>query len=316
MSALEGSAGGLDLLARFLGYQSGARAASPLTVTAYRSDIAAFLGFLNGHLGGPAGRAALGAVAHTDIRAFLAAERVRGLSARSLRRRLSAVRSFYHWLGEAEGVEGAAIFSARAPRAPRRLPRPLTPSAAQAVIDDAETADAPDWIAARDGAALTLLWACGLRMAEALSLRWGEAPLGAVLRITGKGGRQRLVPVLPVAREAVEAYRALCPWRPAREEALFRGARGGPLDGRLLRAAMQRARARLGLPATATPHALRHSFATHLLAAGGDLRAIQALLGHASLSSTQIYTGVDETRLMDVYEAAHPGARARPASGA
>jgi integrase/recombinase XerC len=314
---MEGSAGGIDLLNRFLSYQSGARGASPLTVTAYRADISAFLGFLNGHWGGPAGRAGLAAIAHTDIRAFLAAERTRGLSARSLKRRLSAVRSFYHWLGEAEGIEAAAVFAARSPKAPRRLPRPLTPDAAQAVIDDADMADAPDWIAARDAAALTLLWACGLRMSEALSLRWADAPLPETLRIHGKGGKERLVPVLPAARDAVEAYRRLCPWRPGGAEALFLGARGGPLDGRMLRAAMQRARARLGLPATATPHALRHSFATHLLAAGGDLRTIQALLGHASLSSTQIYTGVDETRLMEVYDAAHPGARGaeRSASG-
>lgn len=305
----EGSEGALDLMTRFLGYQSGTRGASPATIAAYRGDISAFLGFLGGHWGGPAGRAALSGVAHTDIRAFLAAERGRGLSPRSLRRRLSAVRSFYRWLGDAEGIEASAVFAARAPKAPRGLPRPLTPDAARAVIFDAETADAEDWVAARDAAVLTLLWACGLRMAEALSLRWRDAPLADVLRITGKGGKQRLVPVLPAAIAAVEAYRRECPYGGGADDPLFFGARGGALDGRILRGVMQAARARLGLPATATPHALRHSFATHLLAAGGDLRTIQELLGHASLSTTQIYTGLDETRLMEVYDAAHPGAK-------
>jgi integrase/recombinase XerC len=305
-----GSQGALDLLTRFLGYQSGTRGAASATLDAYRSDLTVYLGFLGAHWGGPAGRATLGEASHSDIRAFLAAERARGLSARSLRRRLSAVRSFYRWLGDAEGVDAPAIFAARAPKAPARLPRPLTPEDARAVIVDAETSDADDWIAARDAAVLTLLWACGLRMGEALSLRWRDAPLADVLRIRGKGGKERLVPVLPAARVAVEAYRRDCPYGGGSDDPLFFGARGGALDGRILRGAMQAARARLGLPATATPHALRHSFATHLLAAGGDLRAIQELLGHASLSTTQIYTGVDETRLMEVYDAAHPGAKA------
>lgn len=309
---LEGPAasdGALALMTRFLDHMRGARGASPATITAYRGDIADWLGFLVSHRAEPVGLNGLGTVTQSEMRAYLGHARGIGLSARSTRRRLSAVRSFHRWLGDAEGIDSPAVFALRAPKAPARLPRPLTETAARAVIQDAASADAPDWIAARDVAVLTLLWACGLRMAEALSLRWGDAPLPETLIIRGKGGKERIVPVLPVARRAVEEYRALCPHPVGREDALFRGARGGDLDGRLVRGAMQAARARLGLPAGATPHALRHSFATHLLNAGGDLRSIQALLGHASLSTTQIYAGVDEARLMEVYEAAHPGMR-------
>jgi integrase/recombinase XerC len=176
------------------------------------------------------------------------------------------------------------------------------------VLDAAGDDAREDWIAARDTAVLTLLYGCGLRISEALGLTASALPLGEVLRITGKGGKERLVPVLPAARAAVARYAALCPWPLDRGAPLFRGTRGGPLSPRIVQAGMERLRARLGLPATATPHALRHSFATHLLAAGGDLRTIQELLGHASLSTTQGYTGVDAARLMQVYRAAHPRA--------
>lgn len=300
---------------RYLDHQRGVKGAAAATVEAYRADIAAWLGFLGLHRGGPVGRQGLGEVTAAETRAFLAREKSAGLSARSLRRRLSAVRGFHRWLADAEGIDAQAVLAQKAPKAPARLPRPLSEEAARAVILDAETADAPDWIAARDAAALTVLWACGLRISEALSLKGADAPLPEVLRIRGKGGKERIVPVLPAAREAVEGYRALCPFALEAEGALFRGARGGALDAGILRKAMRAARARLGLPATATPHALRHSFATHLLNAGGDLRAIQMLLGHASLSTTQVYTGVDEARLMEVYEAAHPGARAGGSPG-
>jgi integrase/recombinase XerC len=180
--------------------------------------------------------------------------------------------------------------------------------AARAIVQTV-SADADPWIAARDRAALTLIWGSGLRISEALGLRQRDAPLAEVIRVTGKGNKQREVPVLPIARQAVEHYRELCPHAPGRGDALFLGARGGPLSPRLLQKAMAAARMALGLPASATPHALRHSFATQLLAAGGDLRAIQELLGHASLSTTQVYTGVDESRLMEVYEKAHPRGR-------
>ena len=233
---MEGSPAALALLGRFLDHQRGARAASPHTIDAYRRDVAAWLGFLGLHRGGPVGVSGLGSdVTASEMRAFLAREKAGGLSAASLRRRLSAVRSFHAWLADAEGVEALAVLTQRAPKQPARLPRPLTEDAARSVILDAETADAPDWIAARDAAVLTLLWACGLRMSEALSLRWADAPLPDALTISGKGGKQRMVPVLPVAREAVEAYRALCPCPPRPEEALFRGARGGALDGGIVR---------------------------------------------------------------------------------
>ena len=302
------SAEGAALIARWLDALRGSRGASPRTIDAYRRDASAFLGFLAVHRGAPAGRDALARVPLTDLRAWMAHERGRGLAPRSLRRRLSAVRGFFAWLEEAEGIEAPALHLLRAPKVPARLPRPVSAEAARALIADAEAADAPDWIAARDAAVLTLLWACGLRISEALALRRADAPLPRTLRVRGKGGRMRLVPVLPAARAAVDAYAALCPWRQGPQDALFLGARGGPLSPRAIQKNMAQARARLGLPASATPHALRHAFATHLLAAGGDLRAIQELLGHASLSTTQIYTAVDEARLMEIYEKAHPRA--------
>ena len=303
------SEGAEALMERWLAQLSALEGASPATVRAYRRDGSGFLGFLGGHLGGPAGRAVLGRLALADFRAWMAAERARGLSARALARALSAVRSFYRWLESAEGVDCPAIHAVRAPKAPPRLPRPVAEEDARAVLDTVEAAEAEPWIAVRDRALLTLVWGAGLRVGEALGLRQRDAPLGETVRVTGKGGRIREVPVLPVSRAAVEAYRGLCPHAPGPEDALFLGARGGPLDSRLVRRAMQRARMALGLPASATPHALRHAFATQLLARGGDLRAVQELLGHASLSSTQVYTGIDEARLRAVYDAAHPRAR-------
>ncbi len=256
------------------------------------------------------GSAALGGVTLAELRAWMASERARGLSSRSLARALSAVRSFHGWLDQAEGIDCAAIHVVRSPKLPARLPRPVSEDGARAIVASI-SADAAPWIAARDQAALTLIWGSGLRISEALGLRQHDAPLDQVIRVTGKGDKQREVPVLPVARDAVERYRALCPYAPGRNDALFLGARGAALNPRLLQKAMATARMALGLPPSATPHALRHSFATQLLAAGGDLRAIQELLGHASLSTTQVYTGVDEARLMEVYENAHPRGRNR-----
>lgn len=254
--------------------------------------------------GGTGGLAALQRLSVADLRAFMAHERARGVSARSLGRTMSAVRGFCRWAARRDGFEATAALSARAPRLKARLPRPLSAPDARAVIDAAEDAPLP-WIAARDAAVLTLLWGCGLRVSEALAV---TAPLPATLRVWGKGGRERVVPVLPAAARAMDAYLALCPFVVARGAPAFRGAKGGPLGPRAVQRAMERARAALGLPATATPHALRHSFATHLLAAGGDLRAIQELLGHASLATTQGYTAVDMTHLLDVYDRAHPRA--------
>lgn len=284
---------------------------SPATIEAYRRDVAGFLGFLNGYWGEPAGRAALARVTPRDMRAWMAHERGRDLSPRSLARALSAVKGFYRWLAEAEGVDCAAVSSARAPKQKPRLPRPVSVEGAAAVLDLAGGMHDEPWIGARDTAVLTLLYGCGLRISEALGLTGAALPLGETLRIRGKGNKERLVPVIPVARSAVAEYVRACPWPIAADEPVFRGARGGPLDQRQMRRAMQTLRQALGLPATATPHALRHSFATHLLERGADLRAIQELLGHASLSTTQAYTAVDEASLMRTYRAAHPRSRGR-----
>jgi integrase/recombinase XerC len=307
-------AGGADgLLARWLAALSAAQGARPRTVEAYARDVADWLGFLARHRGGPPTAAELGAVGPSDLRAWMAAGRARGLCSRSVARALSAAKSFHRWLAEAEGVESPAMLAARGPKAPRRLPRPVSVAGARALIAAVETEPEAPWIGARDAAVLTLLWGSGLRISEALALTGADAPLRETLRVVGKGGKERLAPVLPAAREAVEAYRRLAPFAPVGPEPLFRGARGGPLGARAVQKAVERARMGLGLPATATPHALRHAFATHLLAAGGDLRSIQQLLGHAALSTTQIYTAVDGARLAAVHAAAHPRAKGPPA---
>lgn len=278
------------------------------TVTAYGADVARYLDFLARHREESPGTKGLTALPQADLRAWMAQERARGLGARSLARALSAVKGFTAWLAERDGSDASAILSARGPKHRRKLPRPLSEDGAREMIDRVRSLPQSDWIAARDMAVLTLLYGCGLRISEALGLTGAAHPLPDVLRITGKGGKTRLVPVLPVARAAVERYAGLVPFELTRTEPLFRGARGGGLNPRLIARAMEVARMQLGLPATATPHALRHSFATHLLSAGGDLRAIQELLGHASLSTTQAYTAVDAARLMEVYEKAHPRA--------
>ncbi|MGR3249733.1 MAG: tyrosine recombinase XerC [Paracoccus sp. (in: a-proteobacteria)] len=294
-----------DALARWLETEAATRDLSTHTVTAYRADLIAFLHFLGAHWGQPVAPKALSGLTQSDMRAFAAAERGRGLGARSLARRQSAVRSFLRWISDREGFDLSAALSARSPRYARSLPRPLTPAQAQDALAQVALNDTP-WIAARDMAVLTLLWGCGLRISEALALNGRDWPFPEALTIRGKGGRERQVPVLPVARAAVEDYLRQSPWGIATDGALFRGVRGGRLDAGAISGAMRKARAALGLPASATPHAMRHSFATHLLAAGGDLRTIQELLGHASLSTTQVYTGVDDVRLMAVYRAAHP----------
>jgi integrase/recombinase XerC len=228
--------------------------------------------------------------------------------ARTLRRDLAAVRGFLGWIEDVEGVQCAAILTVATPRAPSGPPRPVPAADAQAIVETVSAHREP-WIAARDAACLTLIWGGGLRVSEALGLDWGAAPLGESLRVTGKGGRVRELPVLPVCREAIEDYRRLCPHRPGPAGPLFLGARGGRLRRAAVAGAMAEARRALGLPEDATPHALRHAFATDLLAAGGDLRTIQTLLGHRSLSSTQIYTKVDDARLRAIHASAHPRGR-------
>lgn len=293
-------------LASWLDHCRALGGAAENTVKAYQSDILGFLAFMTQHHGEAQGLGPLSKITVSDMRAWMASERTRGVGARSLARQLSAVKTFYRWLSEREGFEPTAVLSTRSPKFTKKLPRPLAEDAATAMIDTVEMQATDPWVAARDSAVVTLLYGCGLRISEALSLTGADVPLPQVMRITGKGGKERIVPVIDAAREAVASYLRLCPHPMEPNAPLFRGARGGPLNPRAIQKVMERSRMQLGLPATATPHAMRHSFATHLLTAGGDLRAIQELLGHASLSTTQAYTAVDTAHLMDVYNKAHP----------
>ncbi len=295
-------------MAEWLDHLRALDGAADNTLKAYATDLSGYLAFLAQHRGGTEGLRGLIALPQTDMRAWMAHERGRGVGARSMARALSAVKGFTAWLADREGVDATASLSTRAPKFRRKLPRPIAEASAMDVLDTIGDDAREDWVAARDTAVVTLLYGCGLRISEALGLTGAAYPLADVLRITGKGGKERLVPVLPATKEAVARYVGLCPYDISSKGPLFYGARGAALNPRLISAAMERVRARLGLPATATPHALRHSFATHLLTAGGDLRAIQDLLGHASLSTTQAYTAVDTARLMDVYAKAHPRA--------
>jgi integrase/recombinase XerC len=297
-----------DALEAWLGHLKSLDGRAEATLAAYRADVLGFLAFLAEHSGGEGGLKPLARLGVSDMRAWMAHERGRGLSPRSLARALSSVKSFIRWLAEREGFDPTAVLSTRAPKYLRKLPRPLSEEAAREVIERIELQAAAPWAGLRDVAVATLLYGCGLRISEALSLKGGDLPLGDVIRIRGKGGKERIVPVIPAAREAVARYVAACPHPLGKAEPLFRGVRGGALSPRLVAGAMAAVRRQLGLPASATPHALRHSFATHLLNAGGDLRAIQELLGHASLSTTEAYTAVDTARLMEVYERTHPKA--------
>lgn len=297
-----------DALQDWLDGQKALAGASENTIIAYRGDVGDFLSFMTIHHGNSQGLGALERISISDMRAWMAQTRAGGADARSLARKLSAVKSFYRWLAERAGFEPTAVLATRSPKFQKKLPRPLAEDAAQAVLDTVELQSTTTWVGARDVAVVTLLYGCGLRISEALGLKGADSPLPASLRIIGKGGKERLVPVLDAARDAVATYVRLCPHPLEQDAPLFRGVRGGPLHARLIQGAMARTRMQLGLPATATPHALRHSFATHLLSAGGDLRAIQELLGHASLSTTQAYTAVDTARLMEVYDRTHPKA--------
>ncbi len=297
-----------DTLETWLAQRRALSAAADHTIIAYRADVLGFLSFLTAHYGEATGIGPVTRVTVSDMRAWMASERGRGVAARSLARSLSAVKSFVSWLAEREGFDPTCVLSTRSPKFQKKLPRPLSEDAAVQMIDTVEMQSMTPWIAARDMAVVILLYGCGLRISEALGLRGRDLPLPDVLRIRGKGDKERLVPVIEAARAAVAAYVRLCPHAVEPDAPLFRGARGGALNPRIVQKTMEQARLQLGLPATATPHAMRHSFATHLLSAGGDLRAIQELLGHASLSTTQAYTAVDTARLMEVYEKSHPRA--------
>ena len=295
------------LAARWSGHLAHDRRRSPHTVRAYVATAHRFLEFLAGYRGEALGRYALLNLEPADLRAFLAERRASGLGAASAARELSAVRAFLRYAAEQEG-NVPQVPRTRAPRRRRTLPRPASPDDAVALAEEAGAGAASDWAGKRDLAILLLLYGSGLRVAEAMSLTAGSLPLGSTLRVTGKRGKTRVVPVIDAVRSAIAEYAAACPFALDKAGPLFVGARGGPLSADLVRRSVRNARHRLGLPDSITPHALRHSFATHLLAGGADLRSLQELLGHASLSSTQIYTEVDAARLLDIYRHAHPRA--------
>jgi integrase/recombinase XerC len=297
-----------NALATWLDGQKALAGAADHTITAYRGDVVEFLSFMTLHSGQSQGLKALARITVSDMRAWMAHMRGHDVGPRSLARKLSAVKSFYRWLAEKEGYEPTAVLSTRSPKFQKKLPRPLAEDAARAMIDTVELQARDGWVAARDMAVVTVLYGCGLRISEALGLTGADAPLPPVLRIVGKGGKERIVPVIEAAKTAVDRYVKLCPHELEPDAPLFKGIRGGALNPRAIQKVMEQARLQLGLPATATPHAMRHSFATHLLSAGGDLRSIQELLGHASLSTTQAYTSVDTARLMEVYDRTHPKA--------
>jgi integrase/recombinase XerC len=299
--------------ARWLTHLAAERRMSAKTCDAYGRDLRQFLGFLADHLGGRPSLAELAKLTPQDVRAFMAARRADGIGGRSLMRTLAGVRSFARYLERQRKGTVAALAAVRAPKLGRTLPKPLAVSAATRIVDADLRAgeERAPWILARDAAVLALLYGSGLRISEALGLKRGDMPSPGkddVIRVTGKGNKQRQVPVLLQVVQLIADYEALCPYDLPAEKPLFVGARGGPLSPRIVQLVMERLRGVLSLPDTATPHALRHSFATHLLGRGGDLRAIQELLGHASLSTTQIYTAVDTDHLLQVYRSAHPRA--------
>jgi len=298
-------------VARWLVHLGAERRMSEKTLEAYERDVRQFLGFLAQHLGGTPALTDLARLAPLDVRTFMAARRATGTSGRSLMRALAGVRSFARFLERNGKGRVAALAAVRAPKLAKTLPKPLAIAAAKRVTDaDVRAGEAREpWILARDAAVLALLYGSGLRISEALGLkRRNVRAQDDVVTVTGKGNKQRMVPMLPQVAALIADYLAICPYDLPADGPLFVGAKGGALSPRIVQLVMERLRGTLGLPDTATPHALRHSFATHLLTRGGDLRAIQELLGHASLSTTQVYTAVDADRLLEVYRGAHPRA--------
>jgi integrase/recombinase XerC len=311
-AATSGSKSVIAEIESWLTHLGAERRYSPKTLEAYRRDVEQFLDFLTEHLGGRPSLKDLTALTPADVRSFLAKRRAEGIGSRSLMRTLAGLRGFARYLERNRKGRVAALSAVRAPKIGKTLPRPLSVTAARRIADSELHADenAAPWIHARDAAVLTLLYGSGLRISEALGLTRADTGSGArdAITVTGKGRKQRMVPVLPQVQALVAEYVALCPYDLPADGPLFVGAKGGPLSPRIVQLALARLRGALGLPETATPHALRHSFATHLLARGGDLRAIQELLGHASLATTQIYTEVDAERLIEAYRNAHPRA--------
>jgi integrase/recombinase XerC len=298
---------------RWLAYLRDQKRMSPKTVEAYRRDVTQFLLFMADHLGGQPGLAALAELTPQDVRAFMASRRAKGIGGRTLMRQLAGARSFARHLERNGKGKVGALNAVRAPKIPKTLPKPLAVAQAKRISDTNLRAgeEREPWIFARDAAVMALLYGSGLRIAEALGLKHRQVPApgsGDTLTVLGKGNKARMVPVLPAVLTMIHDYIALCPYNLPDDGPLFVGAKGGPLSPRIIQLTMERLRGAMGLSDTATPHALRHSFATHLLSRGGDLRAIQELLGHASLSTTQIYTAVDTERLLEAYNAAHPRA--------
>lgn len=297
----------------WLSYLRSEKGLSGNTIAAYDRDVCGLLGFLCRHLGKPVSLKALEKLGPRDFRAFLAARRAEGLTGRSLARTLSAIRMFFRFMDRRDILKNDAVLAISSPKIPHSVPKPLPVDRAVAVAGDARPDvgdDTPGWVLARDTAILMLLYGSGLRISEALSLARRDAPSGGrdFIRVQGKGGKERMVPVLPAAQQAIARYLELCPFRVKADGPLFLGEKGKRLSPRIIQLLMQRLRGALGLPESATPHALRHSFATHLLGGGADLREIQELLGHSSLSTTQIYTEVDAAKLLEIYDAAHPRA--------
>ncbi|HXW72231.1 MAG TPA: tyrosine recombinase XerC [Methylocella sp.] len=297
----------------WLAYLAGERRLSPHTVHSYARDLRQFLQFAAVHSGEPPSVPMVIALAPSDLRAFLAARRGEGTSSRSLARQLAGLRSFARFLERNGEGQASAITALASPKIPRSLPKPLSAKAARHLLDTEVRAgeERPQWVLARDAAVLALLYGAGLRISEALAIKFCDAPVNGrdTLTVIGKGQKTRTVPIIGAVQAAIEAYLSLYPYELAADERLFVGVKGGPLSPRVIQLAVARLRGALGLPETATPHALRHSFASHLLGRGGDLRTIQELLGHASLSTTQIYTAVDSARLLEAYRAAHPRGR-------
>ena len=296
----------VDLLTAFLGHIRHERRLADHTVEAYGQDLRAFTTFLQVHMGVAPDLRSFAGLTASDVRAFISRRRREGLADASVARLFSSIKAFYRWLDRMHGIENAEIAFLQGPRRRQRLPRPVSEPAALDMLEMADSFSDEPWVAARDVAILTLLYGAGLRISEALSLPGNLVPMPDRLRVNGKGGKVRIVPLIPAVRDAIDDYASKCPWPLGRKTPLFYGVKGKQLDPGIVQQTVRALRGALGLPATATPHALRHAFATHLLAHGADLRAIQTLLGHASLSTTQVYTGVDGGHLRAVHASAHP----------
>ena len=298
----------LNLVEDWLDVKSALEGSSSNTLVAYRRDLLNFLSFLTINSGNKNGASQLDSIDQVSMRSWIAENRRSGKTSRSIARQLSSVKSFYKWFAKRRGIDPTVVLITKAPKFQKKLPRALSKEAAKEISQSIDLTDNEPWVIARDTAVILLLYGCGLRISEALSLKYSEMPLTDTLKIQGKGDKFRIIPILQIAREAVENYLNTLPFTLNGNDNIFRGVRGGNLNSRSIQLVMKLIREKLGIASNATPHSLRHSFATHLLTSGADLRSIQELLGHSSLSTTQIYTSVDSSHLMDVYSKTHPKA--------